>query len=84
MSELSTRTVFLTGSTGYIGSISNNTGVGVHCGESSHCEWAGATKIDNNGNGGIAIVDHSDAYLDGGIDVSGNTHNGVYVDLSSV
>src|SRR5262249_54075777 len=66
------------------GTISNNAGLGAHCGESSHCEWAGTTTIDNNGNGGIAIVDHSDAYLDGGIDVSGNTHNGVYVDLSSL
>jgi len=66
------------------GTISNNAGVGVHCGETSHCEWSGITKIDNNGNGGIAIVDHSDASLDGGIDVSGNTHNGIYVDLSSV
>ena len=66
------------------GTINGNTGMGVHCGETSHCEFAGTTKVDSNGNGGIAIVDHSDAYLDGGIDVSGNTHNGVYVDLSSV
>ena len=66
------------------GTISYNAKVGVHCGETSHCEWAGATHINSNGNGGIAVVDHADAYIDGGIDISGNTHNGIYVDLSSV
>jgi len=66
------------------GTISSNAGVGVHCGETSHCEWAGITKIDSNGRGGIEITDHSDAYLDGGIDVSGNTGVGVLVDLSSL
>ncbi|MGZ4855467.1 MAG: right-handed parallel beta-helix repeat-containing protein, partial [Candidatus Angelobacter sp.] len=55
------------------GTISSNAGIGVHCGETSHCEWAGATTIDSNGKGGIEITDHSDGYLDGGIDVSGNT-----------
>ncbi len=66
------------------GIISSNAGVGVHCGETSHCEWAGITKIDSNGKGGIEITDHSDAYLDGGIDISGNTGVGVLVDLSSL
>ena len=66
------------------GTISSNAGVGVHCGETSHCEWFGATKIDSNGKGGIEITDHSDAYLDGGIDISGNTGTGVLVDLSSL
>jgi len=66
------------------GTISSNAGVGVHCGETSHCEWAGITKIDSNGKGGIEITDHSDAYLDGGIDISGNTGVGVLVDLSSL
>ncbi len=66
------------------GTISSNAGIGVHCGETSHCEWSGATKIDSNGKGGIEITDHSDAYLDGGIDVSGNTGAGVLVDLSSL
>ena len=66
------------------GTISSNAGVGVHCGETSHCEWAGIIKIDSNGKGGIEITDHSDAYLDGGIDVSGNTGVGVLVDLSSL
>ena len=64
--------------------ISSNAGIGVHCGETSHCEWSGATKIDSNGKGGIEITDHSDGYLDGGIDVSGNTGTGVLVDLSSL
>ena len=64
------------------GTISSNAGIGVHCGETSHCEWAGITKIDSNGKGGIEITDHSDAYLDGGIDISGNTGVGVLVDLS--
>jgi len=66
------------------GTISSNAGMGVHCGETSHCEWFGATKIDSNGKGGIEITDHSDAYLDGGIDISGNTGAGVLVDLSSL
>jgi hypothetical protein len=66
------------------GTISSNAGGGVHCGETSHCEWFGATKIDSNGKGGIEITDHSDGYLDGGIDVSGNTGSGVLVDLSSL
>jgi hypothetical protein len=66
------------------GTISSNTGIGVHCGETSHCEWSGTTQIDSNGGGGIEITDHSDAYIDGGIDISNNTGTGVLVDLSSV
>jgi hypothetical protein len=66
------------------GTISSNTGIGVHCGETSHCEFSGITKIDSNGGGGIEITDHSDAYIDGGIDISGNTGTGVLIDLSSV
>jgi hypothetical protein len=66
------------------GTISSNAGIGVHCGESSHCEWSGATKIDSNGKGGIEITDHSDAYIDGGIDISGNMGTGILVDLSSL
>src|ERR1051326_5427066 len=66
------------------GTISSNAGIGVHCGETSHCEWSGTTKMDSNGKGGIEITDHSDAYLDGGIDISGNTGVGVLVDLSSL
>jgi hypothetical protein len=66
------------------GTISNNAGIGVHCGETSHCEFSGITKIDTNGKGGIEITDHSDGYIDGGIDISGNTGAGVLVDLSSL
>ena len=66
------------------GIINNNTGIGVHCGETSHCEWGGATQINGNGGGGIEITDHSDAYIDGGIDISGNTGTGVLVDLGSL
>lgn len=66
------------------GSISSNTGIGVHCGETSHCEFGGPMTIDNNGGDGLDITDHSDAYLDGQVDISGNNGNGVLVDLSSV
>jgi parallel beta helix pectate lyase-like protein len=66
------------------GLISGNGKVGAHIGETSHGEFAGTTHINNNHNGGIAIVDHSDLYLDGGIDVSSNTGNGVYVNLGSL
>ncbi len=66
------------------GEINSNTGIGVHCGETSHCEWAGATTINTNLGGGIEITDHSDAYIDGGITISGNTGTGVLVDLSSL
>jgi hypothetical protein len=66
------------------GTISSNAGIGVHCGETSHCEWSGATQIDSNAGGGIEITDHSDAYIDGGISISGNTGVGILVDLSSL
>lgn len=66
------------------GIINNNIAIGVHCGETSHCEWVGATQINGNGGGGIEITDHSDAYIDGGIDISGNTGTGILVDLSSL
>jgi hypothetical protein len=66
------------------GIINSNTGIGVHCGETSHCEWSGVTTINSNTGGGVEITDHSDAYLDGGIIISGNTGVGLLVDLSSV
>jgi hypothetical protein len=66
------------------GIINSNTGLGVHCGESSHCEWSGATQINSNTGGGIEITDHSDGYIDGGITISGNTGVGILVDLSSL
>lgn len=66
------------------GIINNNTGIGVHCGETSHCEFSGTTNINSNAAGGVEITDHSDAYLDGGIVISGNTGVGLLIDLSSV
>lgn len=66
------------------GIINSNTGLGVHCGETSHCEFSGVTNINSNTGGGIEFTDHSDGYLDGGIIISGNTGVGVLVDLSSV
>jgi len=66
------------------GIINSNTGLGAHCGETSHCEWSGVTTINSNTGGGVEITDHSDAYLDGGITISGNTGVGMLVDLSSV
>lgn len=65
------------------GTINSNSGLGVHCGGTSHCEFGGNTQIDSNGTGGIEVVEHSDASLDGGLDISGNTGNGVLVDQSS-
>jgi hypothetical protein len=65
------------------GIINNNTGKGVHCGGTSHCEFGGSTQIDGNGTGGIEVVEHSDASLDGANDISGNTGIGVLVDQSS-
>lgn len=65
------------------GLINGNTGLGVHCGGTSHCEFGGNTQIDSNGTGGIEVVEHSDASLDGGLDISSNTGNGVFVDQSS-
>lgn len=66
------------------GTINGNSGLGVHCGGTSHCEFGGdGTQIDSNGAGGIEVVEHSDASLDGGIDISGNTGNGVLIDQSS-
>jgi hypothetical protein len=65
------------------GAISSNTGLGVHCGGTSHCEFGGNTHINSNAGGGIEVVEHSDASLDGGNDISGNTGIGVLVDQSS-
>jgi hypothetical protein len=66
------------------GTINGNTGLGVHCGGTSHCEFGGGnTQIDSNGAGGIEVVEHSDTSLDGATDISGNTGIGVLVDQSS-
>ncbi len=64
------------------GIINSNTGLGVFCGGTTHCEFSG-THIDSNGAGGIQIVDHSDAAFDGAVEVSGNTGVGVLVDQNS-
>ena len=66
------------------GIINSNTGVGVHCGETSHCEFSGTTQINSNTAGGIELTYHSDGYLDGGIVISGNTGVGLTIDLGSV
>jgi hypothetical protein len=64
------------------GIINSNTGVGVHCDGTTHCEFSGVS-VDSNGAGGVEIVNHSDASLDGAVDVSGNTGTGILVDQSS-
>ncbi|HEX3587702.1 MAG TPA: right-handed parallel beta-helix repeat-containing protein [Candidatus Angelobacter sp.] len=64
------------------GIVNSNTGLGIHCGGTSHCELSG-THVDSNGAGGIEIVEHSDASLDGAVDISGNTGAGILVDQSS-
>jgi hypothetical protein len=64
------------------GIISGNSGLGVHCGGTSHCEFV-ATQISGNGAGGIEVVEHSDTSLDSGVIISGNTGNGVLVNQAS-
>lgn len=64
------------------GLINSNSGVGVHCDGTTHCELSG-TQVNSNGAGGVEIVNHSDASFDGGTTVSGNTGAGVLVDQSS-
>lgn len=81
------------------GTITDNQGVGVHIGETSHGEFSNVTIHGNGaiagaGNGGIQtgngaaggmeIVENSDAFLDGGVDASSNLATGIYVDESSV
>jgi Right handed beta helix region len=65
------------------GTVSNNTGLGIHCGGTSHCEFAGGTLVDSNGAGGMEVVEHSDASIDGTNDFSSNTGVGILVDQSS-
>jgi hypothetical protein len=64
------------------GIISGNSGLGVHCGGTSHCEFV-TTQISGNGAGGIEVVEHSDTSLDNGVIISGNTGNGVLVNQAS-
>ena len=65
------------------GTISKHNGAGVHIGETSHGEFDTVDITQNDGNG-VEITDHSDAYFDGGVNVSSNAGFGTLVDLSSV
>jgi hypothetical protein len=53
------------------GSINSNTGTGVICVSTSHCEFA-QTQINSNTGGGIRTATHSELELDGGVQISGN------------
>lgn len=79
--------------------ISNNQGVGVHIGETSHGEFS-AMSITGNGatvgsggggiesgsgaGGGMEVVENSDMFIDGQVDVSNNLATGIFVSESSV
>lgn len=65
------------------GSVSGNSGVGVTCTESTHCEFI-QTQINGNSGGGIQITTHAELDLDGGVQISGNTGVGVLIDQASV
>lgn len=64
------------------GSINSNTGIGVTCLSTSHCEFA-QTQINSNTGGGIRTATHSELELDGGVQISGNNGAGVLVDQHS-
>jgi hypothetical protein len=79
--------------------ISGNQGAGVHIGETSHGEFS-AMSITNNGAtvgsggggiesgsgaaGGMEVVENSDMFIDGQVDVSNNLATGIFVSESSV
>jgi Right handed beta helix region len=79
--------------------INGNQGVGVHIGETSHGEFS-AMSITSNGAaaggggggiesgsgaaGGIEVVENSDMFIDGSVDVSNNLASGIFVSESSV
>lgn len=65
------------------GSVSGNSGVGVNCIGTTHCEFI-QTQINSNSGGGIQISTHSELDLDGGVQISGNTGVGVLTDQASV
>lgn len=65
------------------GSINGNTGIGVTCGATSHCEFF-QTQINGNSGGGIQMTTHSELDLDGGVQISGNGGVGVLIDQASV
>jgi Right handed beta helix region len=64
------------------GSVSGNTGIGVTCGSTTHCEFL-QTQINGNSGGGIQITNHSELDLDGGVQITGNTGVGVLIDQHS-
>jgi hypothetical protein len=64
------------------GSINGNTGIGVTCISTSHCEFA-QTQINSNTGGGIRAATHSELELDGAVQISGNNGAGVLVDQHS-
>jgi hypothetical protein len=79
--------------------ISGNHGVGVHIGETSHGEFSAMT-ITGNGStaggggggieggsgaaGGMEVVENSDMFIDGQVNVSNNLATGIFVSESSV
>jgi hypothetical protein len=64
------------------GSINGNTGIGVTCTSTSHCEFA-QTQINSNTGGGIRTTAHSELELDGAVQISGNGGAGILVDQHS-
>jgi hypothetical protein len=94
-----TSTVIMSGSVGTsapAATINNNQGVGVHIGETSHGEFdtlivsgngsnlTGGLESGSGSAGGMEVVENSDMFIDGAVDVSHNHANGVFVDESSV
>ncbi|HKV94416.1 MAG TPA: right-handed parallel beta-helix repeat-containing protein [Candidatus Angelobacter sp.] len=64
------------------GSISGNTGIGVNCLSTTHCEFL-QTQINGNFGNGVQATIHSELNLDGGVQITGNQGVGVLVDQHS-
>lgn len=64
------------------GSINGNTGPGVICSSTSHCEFI-QMQINGNTDGGIQTTFHSELDLDGAVQITGNQGAGVLVDQHS-
>lgn len=64
------------------GSISGNTGIGVNCVSTTHCEFL-QTQINGNLGNGVQATIHSELNLDGGVQITGNQGVGVLVDQHS-
>lgn len=64
------------------GSINGNTGPGVICSSTSHCEFS-QMQINGNTGGGIQTTFHSELDLDGAVQITGNQGAGVLVDQHS-